>query len=234
MSLPEPQIYTIVRRTWLSRQPSASAALMIAVVQMTLVLGASIYWRDGRDGRDVMAASPALVFNQHQYYRLWTTLFAHADIGHLLANSLLFVTLGFFLNGYFGWKVFPVAALLFGGITNFLALLTYAPDTTLIGASGMVSWMGGAWLILYFAINRQKSMGQRAMRSAGVALLLFAPSETFDPHISYRTHLIGFVLGLVSGYLYFERHKTRLRSAEVVEVVREEDPFNPPLLDGEP
>lgn len=181
-----------------------------------------------------MAASGETVFKGHQYWRLWTTLFAHADIGHLLANSLLFVILGYFLAGYFSWHLFPAAALVFGGVTNYFSLKTYPLGTELIGASGLVSWMGGAWLVLYMFLNRRLSVGQRVIRAAGVGLLLFAPSETFDPHISYRTHGIGFALGLVCGFVYFKLRASTFRAAEVVDVVVENGTDDQPLLDGQP
>lgn len=224
----KPQTYTVIRRTWLSRKPDPTAQLTVALATAFLVLASFAYWRTVAG--PWMSATPAQVFGEKQYWRLWTTLFAHADFGHLAANSVLFVCLGYFLRGYFGTRVFPLAAVLFGGITNFFSLQTYAPEVTLVGASGMVSWMGGAWLTLYFALNRQISPFQRALRSVGVALLLFAPSETFDAQISYRTHAIGFVLGVLWGGWHFWRNAERFRAAEVVETITEESTASP--VDG--
>jgi len=220
-----PLTYTVIRRTWLSRKPDPAAQVVVAIATAALIAGSLAYWRTAAG--PWMSATGEQVFQGKQYWRLWTTLFAHADPGHLAANSLLYVCLGYFLRGYFGTLVFPLTALAFGGVTNYFSLQTYPPEMALIGASGMVSWMGGAWLALYAFLNRQISPVQRGLRAAGVALILFAPSETFDPQISYRTHAIGFVLGVLWGGWHFRRHRDIFRSAEVVETITEESAASP-------
>lgn len=219
-----PYTYTVLRRTWLSRKPDAKAQAVVALSTAALALGCLVDWRTGGAW---LEASGQLVFTSHEYWRLWTTLFAHADLGHLAANSLLFVTLGYFLCGYFGSAVFPLTAFVFGGVTNAFSLWTYPPELVLVGASGMVSWMGGAWLALYLTLNRQVSLTARLLRTIGVALLLFAPSETFDPHVSYRTHGIGFALGVLWGVWHFRWHRARFRAAEVYETITEESTASP-------
>lgn len=58
----------------------------------------------------------------------------------------------------------------------------------------------------------------------GVALAVFMPSTAFDPQISYGAHLVGFLVGLVSGgvYYYFRRH-TFLKAIIKVEEPEEEE-----------
>lgn len=226
-----PQTYTVIRQTWLSRKPSEDAQNLVFIAFAMLALGTAIYWRNLFGWAVYVPASAAQVFQQHEYWRLWTTLFAHSDFGHFAANSFLFVVLGYFLGGYFGAWLFPVAAFAFGGITNAFSLATYPDDLKLIGASGVVSWMGGVWLSLYMGINRKISFGKRFLRAGAVFLVIFAPSETFDPHISYRTHMIGFALGIVWGALYFYFRRAEFRRAEVTETIVEED-FNTPPLDA--
>ncbi len=216
-----PQIFTVVRRTWLSRPPDPSAQAMTAAALFLLILACSAQWHDFYGLGEFWPATHREVFSKGEYWRLWTTMFAHADLGHLLANSFLFYILGYFLYGYFGGALFPLAAWLMGGVTNAISIYTYPPDVRLIGASGVVSWMGGAWLVLYFLLNTKISTTQRALRSFGVALMLFAPSEAFDPKVSYRTHLIGFAIGMVCGALYYLWRKSDFVRAEWRETVVE-------------
>lgn len=214
--------YEIVRETWLTRKPAPLSALIAAGSTVALTLGSVFYLLDIGSAASWMDASGHSVFEKHQYWRLWTTLFAHSDVGHLAANSLLFFVLGFFLNAYFGTRIFPLAAFFFGGVTNYLALLSYDPDIVLIGASGVVYWMGGAWLMLYFFLSRQKNFTHRWLRSLGVAILIFMPAETFEPRVSYRTHFIGFFLGAVFGAMLFFKNRALYRSAERRELVHED------------
>ncbi|MBX3021754.1 MAG: rhomboid family intramembrane serine protease [Bdellovibrionales bacterium] len=225
----ETETYTVIRSTWLSRRPAAEAQTWVFWSFVVLAFATFLYWRGFFGAQQWMPATAQQVFQQNEYWRLWTTVFAHSNIGHFAANSLLFVTLGYFLAGYFGPGLFPFSALVFGGVINAFSLYTYAPEVTLIGASGVVSWMGGTWLTLYMALNRKITVWQRALRAIAVFLVIFAPSETFDPQISYRTHLIGFVLGLLWGSVYFLMRKREFRAAEVTETVVEE--FNTAPLD---
>lgn len=217
-----PYIWHRVVQTWLSRKPSPRAGFITAISTFILVLGSIVYRQDFFHAQTWMSASRAAVFEQHQWWRLWTTLFAHADLGHLASNSILFFILGYFLSGYFGVLLFPLAAFVFGGVTNFFVLLNYPPQVSLIGVSGVVYWMGGTWLALYFALDKRKTYLQRCLRIVGVALGVFMPAAAFDPTISYGAHLIGFLLGLTYGTIYYLRHRATFNSALLIETVIDE------------
>ncbi len=204
--------------TWLNKRPKKSAGLLIAWMILFVIIASIAYWNN-LDARNFMPASRYEVMEQHQYWRLWSTLFAHADPGHLLSNSLTFFVVGYFLIGYFSLWFFPAAAIAIGGVTNWLALWTYPPEVRLIGISGVVYWMAGAWLVLYFLLDLTKTRTQRALRALGVALAVFMPSSAFDPSISYITHLIGFALGVLSGGVYYFLNKSKFKTAETYEVI---------------
>lgn len=228
------QVWKRIRETWLSRKPSPIAGMVAAISVLLLVIGAVAFLQNFHNAQEWMPASRELVFAKHQWWRLWTTLFAHADTGHLLSNLFLFFVMGYFLTGYFGILVFPLAAFAFGGFTNLLVLLSYPPEVKLIGASGIVYWLGGAWLGLYFLIDQKRTYFQRFLRAGGVALGVFWPATAFDPNVSYGAHLIGFVIGLAFGLLYYAYKKELFKSAIVYEWIVEEDEIDdsqPPKMD---
>jgi rhomboid protease GluP len=225
----EQVVWKRVRETWLSHKPSPLAGFISALTVLILVIGAVCYWQGFIHADQWMAASGEAVFHQKQFWRLWTTLVAHGDTGHLLNNLLLFFVLGYLLVGYFGSWVFPVAAMFFGGVTNFLVLMNYAPEVKLIGASGVVYWMGGAWLALYFMLDQKRSYVQRSLRAVGVALGVFMPTSAFDPQVSYGAHLVGFILGVVFGFAYYFYRRAEFKKALVYEyIVSEEDELSTP------
>ncbi len=215
--------YQVVRETWLTNKPDSFSSTAVGLATLLLSTGAVIYFWDLAGWAHLMPASGEQVFEHREYWRLWTTLFAHADLAHLLSNGFLFYILGFFLYGYFGSALFPLAAFFWGGVTNYIVLKTSDPQMGLIGASGVVYWMGGAWLVLYYFLSRQKNQVQRWLRTLGVALLIFMPSETFDPQISYRTHAIGFALGLAAGFWHYFRNRKRYHSAERRELIEDHE-----------
>ncbi|MNJ91388.1 Rhomboid family protein [compost metagenome] len=219
---PPVQSWKVVHATWLTRKPSAQAWMWATWSVLFLILGSAMYWHNLWSAADWMPASQITVFEKGQWWRLWTTLFAHGDLGHLLSNSFLFFIFGYFLSGYFGAFVFPLAALALGGLTNAFVLLTYEPHIRLIGVSGVVYWMGGVWLVLYFLLDQQRTHFQRTLRALGVALGVFMPSTAFDPQVSYQAHLVGFILGLAFGGIYYGIHRSKFQKALVYEIVTEE------------
>ena len=212
----------VIKETWLSQKPNPLGAFTSAVVTFTLALVSLIYWRDFFHAQSWMPASGKTVFENHEFWRAWTSLFIHADEKHLFSNSFLFFILGSFLIGYFGYLLFPILGLFIGGLVNLFVLSRLPADVQLIGASGVVYWMGGTWLILYFLLDTKRSLYQRSLRSVGVALLLFVPAEAFDPSISYLSHSAGFFAGLVSGGLYYLFQSKKFLSAVVKELAVEE------------
>lgn len=211
-----------IAENWLTQKPDVSAGLIALLATLFVALGSIFYWQNLFDISDFMTASRQGIYIHHEYWRAWTTLVVHADQKHLLGNLFLFFILGFFLSGYFGLIVFPFMAFLLGGLTNLLVLWGMPELHTLVGLSGVVFWMGGAWLTLYFLIERRKSLLQRALRTIGVGLVLFMPSEAFDPTISYQTHFVGFLSGVVFAILFFYLNFSLFRNAEINRVVLEE------------
>ena len=212
----------VIRSTWLTRRPHSRAGIVAAWTVFFMLVGSVFYWRDFFHASVWMPASYESVFTKGEYWRLWTTLFAHADMGHLLSNSFLLFIMGYFLSGYYGVIVFPLAAIFCGGITNAIVLQSYRPEVNLIGVSGVVYWMGAAWLLLYLFIDKQRNYTQRTLRSVGVALGVFMPSTAFDPQVSYRAHFVGFVVGLIFAAIYYRMKRDQFNAAIVTELLPEE------------
>lgn len=203
--------------TYLSRKPDPEALMVTIIATLALFLCTMWVWFSPQDLGELTVSSREAVFGRGEYWRLWTAAVTHADAGHLVSNSFLFFVLGYFLTSYFGLVMFPVLAFVLSGPINALALATYAPTVNLLGASGVVYWMGGVWLVLYLLIDTRRDWSSRWVRVFGVGILMFVPSEAFEPSVSYRTHFIGFVVGILTGLSYYAIHAKRLRSAEVIE-----------------
>jgi rhomboid protease GluP len=167
-----------------------------------------------------MAASGRDVFEKGEYWRLWTTLFAHADLGHLLSNAFLFVPLTYMLVSHYSFWYFPLAGLFFGGLTNWLVLQTLPSQAYLIGISGVVYWMGSSWLTLYLLIDRRDRLRRRIGASLFLTLMLFVP-ETLKPEVSHLSHFLGYVIGVASAFLYYRLNRRRFLAAEVREYIFE-------------
>lgn len=207
----------VVTETLLSRKPARGSLAVAAASVAMLLLGSLVYWTDAFGLARFLPANREAVFGHFEYFRLFTSILAHADFEHFAANALVFGLLAFLLYGYYGALVFPVLSLANGALTTALALSTYEPDTYLVGASGVVYWMGGFWLSLYLLVERRVGIGKRMLRAVGFSIIVLIPT-VFEPEVSYRAHAIGFGLGVAFGLAYFAARKSTLRAAEKMEL----------------
>lgn len=192
-----------VIRTFLSQKPQPQIAQFWTWSSFAVLCGLSIlFWKGPTGFQSAMPLSKELLLSG-DFWRPFTALVAHSDFAHLASNSLLFVVFAYLLSGYFGPKVFPLGMILCGALINALSILTYPPKVHLIGASGMVYCMAATWIGLYMVLDRRHGWGRRLMSGLGVSLMLLFPQQ-FQPQVSYRTHAIGFLVGLFfAGIIYW-------------------------------
>lgn len=198
-------------------------ALFTTFVMVLLLLTTSfMYLQDIFDAGSWMAVSKEAVFRDHEYWRLWSALFAHGDLPHIFSNLFLFLPFAYYLSGYFGFWFFPFAGFLIGGLTNLIVIFSLPPHVSLLGASGVVYWMGGAWMTLAYLVDRREKTGKRLIRSIGISMILFLP-ESYKTQVSYSSHFIGFGLGMISAMIMYYIHRKQYLAAEVIEYVVDED-----------
>jgi rhomboid protease GluP len=212
---PEPPL-RVVRETLLSRRPHAAAGRVALGGVSVLIATSLLYWSGPAGVVGGLPASGEGVFGRGEYWRLLTSLGAHSDPAHLLANAALFGLLSYLLYGYYGAVVFPGLATLLGATTTGIALLGYPPEARLVGASGMVYAMAAFWLVLYLLVERRLRPGRRLLRAVGFAAIVLLPTA-IEPRVSYRAHAIGFALGGLAGALFFGARRKALRAGERVE-----------------
>lgn len=168
------------------------------------------YWLDPLEISSLFPAIRKNIFQSGEIWRLWTAMLIHGDIGHLLSNLYMLSIFTYFIIGYFKLKAFWILTLLGGSLVNLIAISTYAPNIRLLGASGLVYLFGGFWLGLYMFIQKQHSFTKRIVRVFGMGLMVFFPT-TLEATTSYRTHFIGFVVGLIFGVAYYILNRKKIR-----------------------
>lgn len=223
----------VIRENWLTHKPNPAA--YYTTILMTILLFAANYYLlpQFSNTTENWIATPTEVFNLHHYWKAWSTLFAHADLEHLLSNAILFIPLTYLLAGYYGLVFFPVLGLFIGGLVNLLVLKTLDDGTSLLGISGVVYWMGATWLTLFVLIDRRKKLRYRFAIALFLSLFLFLPDK-YQPHISYLSHLLGFLFGILSGAVYYLIRRQKILSSERVEILYEDNntPMTDPLLEN--
>ena len=141
-----------------------------------------------------------------QPWRLVTSLVLHSDVAHVLWNGLSMAVFAVPLMTWVGFRrtaVVYLAAGLGGAIAS-VSLADYG--TFILGSSGAVSGLFGAWVVLALDRARESDLPGRArIRTAGVALLvlpsLINPTTADGQPISVSSHLAGAATGMVVGVL---------------------------------
>ena len=216
--VPKPEEARIIAN-WYTHKIS-SRSFMITGLLLILILGLCLL--DWTSVSLKLSASREAVFSQKEYWRLWSALFAHANLGHLFGNLILFVPFTLLLTGYFSLSLFPAVGFLLGGAINAITLNTMPLQTELLGISGLVNWMGSLWLTLFFLIDSRSSLRKRFAVVLFSSVVLFAP-EAYKDDVSYLSHLIGYGLGIITGIIYYAVHRKDFLAAEVKEPVLEFD-----------
>jgi len=205
-----------LKETLLTKKPRKYGKEVIIATLTAIFLISLLYWQFQSSQREMLAVVPQKIFVEGEIWRVFTATLIHSDLGHFISNALLLGIFGYFIYSFFGLWVFPLGSFLAGGLINFLSALTYHPQVRLLGASGVVFYMVAFWLTLYFLIQRQLSLPRRILNTLAISLILMIP-ESFKVEVSYRTHAIGFLLGLLSGAIYFKMNQVKIRSHEVWE-----------------
>jgi rhomboid protease GluP len=139
-----------------------------------------------------------------QPWRLLTSLFLHSGPSHVLWNGLSMVVFAVPLLSRMGTLR---AGLIYfaSGLGGGVAALSFAePGTLIIGSSGAVAGLFGAWVVLTFRQARREPLGRRArIRTVGIAMLvlpsLIKPTTAAGQPISVSSHLGGLATGMLIG-----------------------------------
>lgn len=146
--------------------------------------------------------------------RLWTpitALFLHANIVHLLGNSVFLYVFGNALEEEVGSMKSLFAFFLGGFLAFFLSIPFYGYDTPMLGSSAAVFTLTAAVMLvkpLKFSLLFLMPLGL-------VAILyflynIFALQYGFQGNVGYLSHIIGFGIGLPLGITWSSRWKRNL------------------------
>jgi membrane associated rhomboid family serine protease len=141
-----------------------------------------------------------------QPWRLLSSLFVHSGPRHVLANGLGFAVF-----------VVPLTATLGGarsawiylasGIGGGIGAVAFAPShVTIVGSSGAVAGLFGAWIVVRWRQSRGADfVARHRIRTLGIGLLvlpsLLNPSTASGDPISIGSHVGGMLTGMVIGGL---------------------------------
>jgi len=209
-----------LKKTILDKKLSIKSLMVVVLYIFFIVFISNLFFLNSFSFQTTLPVSYNDVFNHNQFYRLFTATFVHSDYEHLGSNLLLFFPFSLYLFNSFGFYFFPFSAFFAGAIINFLAIQFMPEKTNLIGLSGVVYYVGFLWITLYFFNNRKLKIIKRFIKASGVALILFFPTM-IRAEVSYLSHFIGAVLGVLIGIIAYFIFKKQWIAYDEYELIEE-------------
>ena len=127
------------------------------------------------------------------YWQLFTSMFIHINLVHLMGNMLFLFIYGSRAEEFFSKKEFIFIYFSSGFLGNILSLLS-GPDMVSAGASGALFGLFGACVIY-----AQSSLKESIFVALIYSLYMFI--FTMGANVNLFAHLGGLVAGLLIGYI---------------------------------
>lgn len=127
------------------------------------------------------------------YWQLFTSMFVHVSIVHLLGNMFFLLIFGLRAEELFSLKEYLLIYFL-SGLTGNLLTLLFGLDMVSAGASGAIFGVFGACIIYV-----RRAVGQSIITALMYAFFLFMIN--IGPGVNFLAHLGGLAVGLLIGYV---------------------------------
>lgn len=157
------------------------------------------------------ALFPYLVFENNQFYRLFSAMFLHGSLAHLVLNMLALYNIGSQVERLMGTARFALIYFLGGVLGSVLSVCIGDYNIPSVGASGAIFavWGGILWLV-----NRHRAMlgenGRTMLMMSGFLLIGNLIIGFIEPQIDNWGHIGGLIGGIVLATLIAPRYRERL------------------------
>lgn len=192
----------------MKQKPEAVCTTAIIVINVAVFLILSLFGNT-EDAVFMLqhgAMYEPMVTQQHEFYRIFTSMFLHFGITHLLNNMVLLGALGWNLELEIGKMRFLIIYLVSGIGGNLLSLYfgisaeTYAVSA---GASGAIFGLMGA--LLYVVIANRGRLGRLSGRGMLFMVILSLYFGFTSSGVDNWAHIGGLITGFVMAVILYRR-----------------------------
>ncbi len=165
------------------------------------LLACLFYWLSTRANLEAAGLMDGTAVAHGQWWRLFTAMWLHADLGHLAANVSIGLLLLGLTMGRYGTGVGLLAAYLAGAGGNVIAGVLSLQTHRSLGASGMVMGCLGLLAVQSFSLWRQTPHAVKYILSGIFGGVMLFALLALTPGTDVVAHLGGFGCGVLLGAL---------------------------------
>ena len=144
------------------------------------------------------------VVERGQVYRLFSSMFLHLNMDHLLNNMMVLLLVGALIENYLGHFAYLFLYIIAGVFGNLLSIYYEISRNDLrisLGASGATMGIVG-FLVVWLLINRKTLIKDKTMIIRLLFMFLFVVEACFfQAQANTQAHLGGFIVGAVFGLI---------------------------------
>ena len=154
---------------------------------------------------DCGAAYTPMIIEGGEYYRLFTCMFLHFGIEHLLNNMLVLFVLGDNLERALGHVKYLIFYLLCGIGSNWVSMMAHTADTMTVsaGASGAIFGVVGG--LLYVVTANRGQLEDLNTRQLVIMIFFSLYLGYTSTGVDNSAHLSGLVIGFVLAIILYHR-----------------------------
>lgn len=186
---------------------SEGFGVTISIILVNMLLFLSLEWMGGSRSIDALVSFGAIeinrIFQNSEYYRLFSYMFLHIGLSHLLSNAIALYVFGSRVERYMGKLRFLMIYILSGIGGGVLAM--YCSDGVCAGASGAIFGLIGA-TIVYCRVKGIRMDGFDFYLILIITLVSIAGGFLFT-NVSNAGHIGGLCVGMLVSYLILPKDK---------------------------
>src|SRR5436309_6995084 len=201
---------------------SVLVAIIVAVYVIEIAAGGAASLFDGPSLQRLVDMGAAIgVFGRGttveggiaagQDWRLFTSMFLHANLIHIGLNSYALWIFGSMLEPEIGRSRFLVAYLVTGLGAGAASYAFLSPFIVGVGASGAIFGVFGIFLVYNYR-RRHTALGAARLRTGLVLLVINLVFGFSVPGIDWRAHVGGLIAGIVAGFAVDARGRESTRN----------------------
>lgn len=203
-----------------SRRPNNRFALTpvtASIIAINIIVYLINHFTPAFGGEEQMMEMGALswfyIREGHQYYRIFTSMFMHADWSHLAGNMVVLLFIGGNLERaigklkllfiYFGSGILAGISSISYNMWKEYANVAFTDTTFSVGASGAIFGIVGA--ILYIVIVNKGRLQEISTQQMILFIILSLYNGVVNSRIDQAAHIGGFISGVLLAVLLYRR-----------------------------